>query len=387
MRHHWLPCDTKMMKRVNRLKNKVFELGLGILTWGFVSFISLFYWQSGDTNFQHRLDVGPASVVLVSMLLAGFLAGYLWRLLGRGYIWCGPLLQFVCLLVLMWLFPNGLMLVLGIMLVAHLGELFKPPLCVLICIFIPVVNFLLSPLQYGLVNTALFITLNLFALLVSSRLEAERKAKETNAHLLRELRATQNLLSSTTRRDERLRIARDLHDVLGHHLTALSIQLEVANQISRDGAQLHIQRAQELARLLLSDVRAAVADIRHSNPLDIIFAIQTLTQDLHSLDIRLTVADDLVITDARVAEALFRCAQEAITNVLKHSNASQCQLHLHKTDGQITLQVTDNGSNNKAAIPGHGLTGMRERLSALDGDLKFTNDRAGFRLIASIPDS
>lgn len=375
------------MKRVNRLKNKVFELGLGMLTWGFVSFISLFYWQSGDVNFQHRLDIRPAAVVLVCMLLTGFLAGYLWRLLGRGYIWCGPLLQFGCLLVLMWLFPNGLMLVLGIMLVAHLGELFKPLWCVLICILIPMVNFLLSPVEYGLVNTALFVTLNLFALLISTRLEAERRGKETNAHLLRELKATQSLLHSTTRRDERLRIARDLHDVLGHHLTALSLQLEVANQLSQDGAQQHIRRAQELARLLLADVRAAVADIRDSNPLDIVSAIQTLIQDLSSLEIRLEVADELVITDARVAEALFRCAQEAITNVLKHSNASQCVLQLQLRNGRVSLQVDDNGHSGKAVVAGHGLTGMRERLSSLDGELVYNHSATGFRLIASVPDS
>lgn len=360
---------------------------MGILTWSFVSFISLFYWQSGDVNFQHRLDVGPASLVLVSMLLGGFLAGYLWRLLGRGYIWCGPLIQFVCLLVLMWLFPNGLMLVLGIMLVAHLGELFKPLLCVLICIFIPMVNFLLSPVEYGLVNTALFITLNLFALLVSTRLEAERRGKETNAHLLRELKATQNLLHSTTRRDERLRIARDLHDVLGHHLTALSLQLEVANQLSQDSAKTPIRRAQELARLLLADVRAAVADIRDSNPLDIVSAIQALLQDLTSVAIRLEVADNLVITDARVAEVLFRCAQEAITNVLKHSNASECVLQLQMRSGRVTLQVKDNGHCNKAAVAGYGLTGMRERLASLDGELVYNHSAAGFLLIASVPDS
>ncbi|WP_172449408.1 sensor histidine kinase [Bowmanella denitrificans] len=378
------------MKRTNRLKYKVIglELGLGLLTWAVISFVTLYFWLHGDANFQSYLAPNPMAIAFVCLLLVLFLAGYLERLLGRRALWIGPLVQFLCLLALMWLFPNGLVLVLGIMLVAHLGELFvKPWICVLICLIIPAINFLWSPMEYGLVNTALFITLNLFALLVSTRLEAERRAKEANAHLLRELRATQSLLHTTTRRDERLRIARDLHDVLGHHLTALSIQLEVANQLSRDTAQKHIQRAQELAKLLLSDVREAVADIRRSNQLDIASAIQTLIQDLNSLDIALEVADDLVITDARVAEALFRCAQEAITNVLKHSDANHCRLRLDKHQGVVKLLVADNGSNNKQVVAGHGLSGMRERLNKLDGDLQFENSGSGFCLIASVPDS
>ncbi|GGO65487.1 sensor histidine kinase [Bowmanella pacifica] len=375
------------MKLSRRLNSKFFELGLGFLTWGFICFFTLHFWQLNDPNIQHRLPPTPGTIVLVCSLLLLFLAGYLWRMLRNELIWLGPLVQSLCLLSLMWLFPNGMILILGIMLVAHLSELFKPLICVLICLLLPLLNFLLSPAEYGLVNAMLFSTLNLFALFIATRLQAERQAKEANAHLLRELRATQSLLYTTTRRDERLRIARDLHDVLGHHLTALSIQLEVANQLSQDNASQPIKRAQELAKLLLADVREAVADIRRANQLDIQSALQALIQDLDGLNIILDVAEDVVITDARAAEALFRCAQEALTNVLKHARATQCRLHLYKRQEILYLQIEDNGRHTRQVVPGHGLTGMQERLNKLDGELKITADAAGFRLLVSLPDS
>ncbi|MBT1064328.1 hypothetical protein KJY73_12125 [Bowmanella sp. Y26] len=375
------------MKLSDRLNSKFFEIGLGFLTWGFILCFTLYFWHLNDPNIQHRFAPTPGAVLLVCSLLLLFLAGYLWRMLRSDYIWLGPLVQALCLLLLMWLFPNGMILILGIMLVAHLSELFRPLICVLVCLLLPMLNFVLSPAEYGLVNALLFSTLNLFALFIATRLQAERQAKEANAHLLRELRATQSLLYTTTRRDERLRIARDLHDVLGHHLTALSIQLEVANQLSQDSASQHIKRAQELAKLLLSDVREAVADIRRANQLDIVSALQALIQDLDGLEISLDIDPDVVIIDARVAEALFRCAQEALTNVLKHSGANQCRLSLNKREGVLHLQVDDNGRHTKDITPGHGLTGMQERLSKLDGELKIEAGPAGFSLLAILPDS
>lgn len=374
------------MKGLFSDKPRLMELVLGLLTWGGVSAFTFRLWTLGDANLSPRVDFEAITAILVAILLVTNLGGFCWRLLARHSQSLGLIAQGVSLLMLMWLFPSALVMILGIMLAAHLGEYLRPVTSVAIALLLPVLYVLLSPLDYAWINAALLCLFNLFALFVAGRAHTERKAKEANAHLLRELRATQGLLYSTAQRDERLRIARDLHDLLGHHLAALSIQLEVASQVSEPAARPHIGKAQNIAKLLLCDVREAVSDIRQRNELDMRQALEALIQDLKTIRVDLTLEPGLTITNARVAEALFRAAQEAITNSIRHGQAKRCELDLTRQGDSVVLAVRDNGRGATTLALGNGLKGMKERIEQLDGKLQLATSRAGFNLVVNIPD-
>ena len=101
---------------------------------------------------------------------------------------------------------------------------------------------------------------------------ARQALAETNA----ELKVTSGLLDISSRTEERLRIARDLHDLLGHHLTALSLNLEVASHLAAGEAKESIEKSQAITKQLLSDVRAVVSRLREDEPVDLATALNAL---------------------------------------------------------------------------------------------------------------
>lgn len=374
------------MKGIYVDRPRVMELGLGLLTWGGVTAFTIRFWQQGETTLPSRAEFDTISVSLALALFVTNFAGFSWRLLSSQSPHLGLMAQGISLLGLMWLFPNALVMILGIMLVAHLGEYLPPAGSIAIALLLPLLHAFQSPLDTAWINACLLGLFNLFALFISTRAHSERRAKEVNSHLLRELRATQGLLYATAQRDERLRIARDLHDLLGHHLAALSIQLEVANQVSEPTARPHINKAQDIAKLLLSDVREAVSDIRQRNELDMEQALTALVQDLKNIRVNLQLQPGLTITNAQVAEALFRAAQEAITNSIRHGRAELCELELHRQGDSVVMAIRDNGQGAPSLALGNGLKGMKERVEQLDGKLQLAAGQAGFSLVVNIPD-
>ncbi|RAU17835.1 hypothetical protein DN062_10715 [Nitrincola tibetensis] len=378
--------NTDQMNRHQTARYKIYDLSLSIIAWAFVFSLTIYLWEIDYPDVHNRLNFTLPNIALTATCFTLYITGLVWRIFADQNNYLGLILQAAGLSILLFLFPNGVIVILGIMLVSQLGDYLSAPVILVIAIAMPLIYFLQMPAEFAWFNTILFILLNLFSFYASNRMLEERKAKEINSHLLRELRATQSLLHSTTRRDERLRIARDLHDALGHHLTALSIQLEVASQISTDNAKPYIIKAQSITRLLLGDVREAVSDIRSSNELDLRSALIALTEDLDNLDLQVAIDPDLVITDARAAEILFRSAQEAITNVLKHSHATHCQLSLIRDTGELILTIEDNGRVQSPIKPGNGLRGMMERIRALDGRLILNTEKSGLNLQIRIPE-
>ncbi len=192
-------------------------------------------------------------------------------------------------------------------------------------------------------------------------------------------------MSATTKRDERLRISRDLHDTLGHKLTALKLQLEVASHVKDEARDQHLQQAMEISNTLLSDVRATVTEFRNKKDFDLGKALETLTQGLTELRVKLFIDLDEALIDARQVEVIFRCVQEALTNIVKHSNASACEISLSIEAQSIVLSVQDNGQNSEQVHPGNGLTGMMERVVKIDGELDYQALENGFNLTARFP--
>ncbi len=198
------------------------------------------------------------------------------------------------------------------------------------------------------------------------------------------MRATGELLANTSRIAERERISRELHDTLGHHLTALSLNLEAASHMAQDNALAQIQRAQSVTKLLLSDVRDVVSALRGGDSIGLAQALRTLVAGVPAPQIHLLMADNLAIDDPMRAHAVLRCVQEIITNVIRHAAARNLWIELARTEGGIAIRAKDDGRGAKEVRPGHGLTGMRERLEQVGGTIE-TQLAKGFRLEAWMP--
>jgi signal transduction histidine kinase len=192
-------------------------------------------------------------------------------------------------------------------------------------------------------------------------------------------------LSEASRQSERTRIARDLHDLLGHHLTALSINLQIAERLAEGEAAEKIAESRALARLLLSDVRDAVSTLRDESNVDFERAMHLLVDKVPQLDIDLDIEAGLEIAEFEIAESLLRCVQEALTNTLRHAGATRSWIRVWEEDGRVHLEIRDNGSSGRRVVEGNGLKGMRERLSRLKGSLDLDTVDDALRLRVMIP--
>jgi signal transduction histidine kinase len=200
------------------------------------------------------------------------------------------------------------------------------------------------------------------------------------------LMSTRELLAESSRVGERVRITRELHDVLGHHLTALALQLEVTVHSAPDQLQESLKKARASAGRLLQELRQVVSDSRDSESLDLRRAISTLADYVPRLKLHLELPEHFRITDAARAHAILRCVQEITTNTLKHADASNLWIMIAVTDGIVEISARDDGRGAHDAKPGVGLSGMRERLEQLGGGLCVElSKESGFRLRAWLP--
>lgn len=224
-----------------------------------------------------------------------------------------------------------------------------------------------------------------FAMLMSQRVIQEQEARDQVSALNRELLATQALLEESAKQTERIRIARDLHDGLGHKLTALILKLQYLTHTTQDETRERVGETHELARALLSDVRETVHQMRGDSSIRLKEALEALVSQVPRLRIELDIDPNTSVADVEVAEALFRCIQEAITNTLKHGNASRMTISSRKGPNDIQLAITDNGGCQGLFFEeGDGLRGMRERIEALRGQMHI-GTQSGFALNISIP--
>jgi two-component system, NarL family, sensor histidine kinase DesK len=182
---------------------------------------------------------------------------------------------------------------------------------------------------------------------------------------------------------ERERIARDLHDVLGHTLSLITLKSELAGKlIDRDPAQAkaEIRDVEHTARHALSEVRQAIGGYRSKGlTAEIKQAMTTLQTagvevDLQSASIELPATQESVLALS---------LREAVTNVLRHARATHCSLRLERSNGHCRLEIADDGRGGHQ-IEGNGLRGMRERVEALGGNLHRDTTK-GTRLQITLP--
>ncbi len=200
------------------------------------------------------------------------------------------------------------------------------------------------------------------------------------------LRLTQGEVDRLARVAERERIGRDLHDLLGHTLSVIALKSELARKLAeRDGsaAASHIAEVEQVARDALKQVREAVTGMR-----SVQIAAELVNARLAAVGAGLSFeaqVDPLPPLDAAQENALAMALREALTNVLRHAKANQVLVSLARHGRSLHLEIQDDGCGG-AGAPGNGLSGMRERVEALGGQLSLDSAQgAGTRLRLVIP--
>lgn len=227
-----------------------------------------------------------------------------------------------------------------------------------------------------------------FAALTGYYAGTRERAREYLVQINAELMATRLLLEESARSGERLKLSRELHDVAGHTLTALKLNLA---RLGRDpvlAAREELQVSAALADELLGQIRQVVSTLRAHDGLDLGAALEALAHQVPGVGIAIDVEPELRVDDIEQAQTLLRCAQEAITNALRHGRAGEISLNLRRVDGALALSVENDGAAPARLAFGNGLTGMRERLDAVGGTLDvIPTPPRGLRVVARIPGS
>jgi signal transduction histidine kinase len=242
-------------------------------------------------------------------------------------------------------------------------------------------------LMFGL---SLFLVSRLVTTLI-----AERRTQEKLALAHQQLRQYSLQIEELAAVQERNRIAREIHDSLGHALTSLNVQIQTVLKLwKRNPEEAHsfLEQAQQLGTMAMREVRQSVstlrADERQEPPLE--ESIATLLREFRqSTGIAIDASIHLTLTlPLEVSRTLYRLTQEALTNICKHAEATAVQLDLKTELDQVYLEIRDNGKgfSCERITSGYGLQGMRERVAAMNGD--FALDTApgnGCKIAIALP--
>jgi two-component system sensor histidine kinase DesK len=199
-----------------------------------------------------------------------------------------------------------------------------------------------------------------------------------------ELKLSQDEVRRLAALAERERIGRDLHDLLGHTLSLITLKSELANKLfERDpvAARREIAEVERVARDALAQVRRAVTGIRAAG-----FAAELASAKLllESNGVRLDYELADIPLPPEIETALAMTVREAVTNIQRHAHATSARVTLCAEDARLVLRIEDNGRGS-AVVPGNGLTGMRERLAGIGAELRVDSERGkGTRVVASL---
>lgn len=240
----------------------------------------------------------------------------------------------------------------------------------------------------AILQSFLYLGFSSFTFATSYVTKGQASAREEQRRLNAELRATRALLAESSRVAERVRIARELHDLVGHHLTALTLNLEVASHLVGGVAHDKVRQAQSVAKLLLSDVREVVSQLRDDSDIDLGSALHTLVEGVPTPTVHLDLPDHFQIDDARRAHVLLRCAQETLTNTIRHARAENLwwRFNFDEVLGEIIFESRNDGVGVEGFSAGNGLNGMQERIREVGGNMQVnTAPGRGFSLRVWIP--
>jgi signal transduction histidine kinase len=215
------------------------------------------------------------------------------------------------------------------------------------------------------------------------------------AQLVRERRARSAALVSQAAAEERLRIARDLHDVLGHSLSGIAVQSSTG-RLALDAGRPEVAREslaaiESASRDSMAEVRAVLSRLREdARPgLAELDTLVTGTSDV--VEVSLRREGDLTDVPDLVGQAAYRVVQEGLTNAVRHASPCRVRVSLRRQGDQLEVEVRDDGGPSRPAAAttapaGHGLVGMRERLAALGGEVASgPAPGGGWHVVARLP--
>ena len=227
----------------------------------------------------------------------------------------------------------------------------------------------------------IFWVFGVFLMIMVGAANISRAALEDKNRALAESRDEVRQLAAAA---ERERIGRDLHDLLGRTLTLIAIKADLAAKLAdrdSDEARKEMRDIAAAARQGLADVRSAVSGMTGAT---LSLEIASSQAALSVAGIRCNIEGDADRIDPGSSAVLAMALREAITNVIRHSGASSCEIFLRQHPGKLEMTVSDNG-HGEAVRAGGGISGLRSRLGAAGGDLAVRGTAEGTQLVARLP--
>ncbi|WIX87734.1 histidine kinase [Amycolatopsis sp. DG1A-15b] len=237
-------------------------------------------------------------------------------------------------------------------------------------------------------STSTAVNIGSSALIVGFALGLTVRSRREHADSERENHARQAVSA------ERLRIAREMHDVVAHSMSLIAVKAAVGNHVALeqpDQARDALRVIEDTSRETLAELRRMLGVLRDGTGVPALAPAPSL-DDLRALAERAQqagpavdlVIDGLTELPGGVGQSVYRIVQEALTNVVKHAGAATCRVHVTGGDGEVTIEVLDDGRGGEA-VPGHGLIGMRERVAVYAGEFSAAPGETGFRVFARLP--
>lgn len=250
-------------------------------------------------------------------------------------------------------------------------------------------------LIYELVST---VTLMAAAIALGDSARARRALRDEQAQSARLIAQEQALLAEQRIQAERVRMARDLHDTVGHSISVISLHADVAREAigsNDDEARQALTQIRSTASATMRELRATVKLLRNPDAeaadrsITSLANLNTLVEHAKAggLHVNLQIDGTLSRLPATVDTAAYRIVQEALTNILRHAQATQVELNLVVDGEMLQVQINDNGRATPGTItPGSGITGMGERVRLLGGTFTAqARPTGGFAVNAAIP--
>ncbi|MFA9557098.1 histidine kinase [Evansella sp. AB-rgal1] len=233
-----------------------------------------------------------------------------------------------------------------------------------------------------------FVFLSILAVIL---LPVSTYNKNKEEKLQGQLEDANKRISELVKLEERQRISRDLHDTLGQKLSLIGLKSDLASRLitnDPEKARAEIKDVQKTARIALMEVREMVMEMRGTRLVDEIVHVRQLLEAAQ-IQFHLTGNIELLNTSLIAENVVSMCLKEAVTNVVKHSNASSCSITVEPRETVLTVKVEDNGvgiKNTSSRQRGSGLQGMRERLEFVNGNLEIISHE-GTIVIIEVPSS
>lgn len=334
----------------------------------------------------------PTGRLSVKILYTAIEIGLIFYGTVLGYLHILPTLYLIVVMRSCFLFEStGRWLVTGIVFLLFLSDQYKYTLRALPTDPEQQLNF-----GMHIVAETLVFGLGIFFILqLTNKVLSERQMRQQLAEANQQLKEYSQKIEELATVQERNRIARDIHDSLGHALTSLNIQMQTAVKLwEREPAQAHtfLTQAQTLGKTAMMEVRKSISTLREDpkdeQPLEA--RIETLVDDFRKgtgIFVCTSINRCGSLTKP-AAKTVYRIVQESLTNIFKYAEATEVKIQLVTTPEELNLTIEDNGKgfNPKQKRSGFGLKGMRERTLSVDGQFKLTTSPGkGCRIEVRIP--